>query len=99
MHIRNAEDYEAALDDAAQRMDAVSRERGAEPSLAELLAAIEAYSPVLQAAAATDDGLSGRVEGLVARASDLQRLYTLHTDTEWSRFPNDGHGMGPTTGA
>jgi len=98
MHIRNAEDYEAALEDAAQRMDAGSRGREADPSLFELLAAIQAYSPILEAAPDGVPALAGRAESLVSRARDLQRLYEEHGPAPWNHAPTDG-GLGPTTGA
>lgn len=98
MHIRNADEYEAALEDAVQRMDAGSRGRQADPTLFELLAAIEAYRPTFQAPADVGPGLSSQAEHLVARARDLKRVYEEHTGASWNSLPTDGRGIGPTTG-
>lgn len=98
MHIRNADEYEAALEDAVQRMDAGSRGSHADPTLFELLAAIEAYRPTFQASPDADPGLSGRAEDLVARARELKRVYEEHNSASWNSLSTDGRGVGPTTG-
>ena len=99
MAIRNAQEYEAALEEAIRLMDTEAGREGDEPRLLQLLREIEAYRPTFNVAQSHPaDELSERAAELVARAVDLKRRWDERQPSRWTSFPQDGEGIGPTTG-
>jgi hypothetical protein len=99
MAIRNAQEYEAALEEAIRLMDTQPGRDGSEPRLLQLLQEIEAYRPTFSATAAThSEELSARAAELVIQANQLKRRWDERQPSRWTSFPQDGEGIGPTTG-
>lgn len=99
MPIRNAQEYEAALEEAIRLMDTEPGREGAEPRLLQLLEDIERYRPTFSVPQpAIGDDISARASELVARATELKRRWHERQPSRWTSFPEDGEGIGPTTG-
>lgn len=99
MAITNAKEYEAALEEAIRLMDTEPGRDGAEPRLLQLLQDIEAYRPTFNVATVSHgEELSARAAELVVQAGALKRRWDERQPSRWTSFPQDGQGIGPTTG-
>jgi len=99
--IRSPEDYEAALERLIAMMEHPPR-LGAEDSaaFAELLAEIERYTPRMTAPEAVGRAVSqDEAAALVRQANALLAEREAQARRQrYSSFPDDGEGIGPTTG-
>lgn len=67
---------------------------------ADLLEAVAQYQSALQADRTKPDGTesAGRVSELMRKAAALGKRRDAETRPHWSSLPEDGEGIGPTTG-
>ncbi len=98
MPITNAQEYEAALEEAVARMEAGPTRAADDPRLMTLLAEIDGWRPTFDVPQApANDDISERAQRLVARATEVKRQFDERR-TRWTNLPQDGRGIGPTTG-
>jgi hypothetical protein len=99
--ITDQRSFEAALERIAAFLERPPHEGTPQDSeFAALLEAVAQYQTELQS-----QPTSSAMEGAVARAHDLmkdaaalRRAREAVTKPRWSTFPEDGEGIGPTTG-
>jgi hypothetical protein len=99
--ITDQKSFEAALERVAAFLERPPHEGTPQDSeFAALLEAVAQYQTELQS-----QPTSSAMEGAVARAQDLmkdaaalRRAREAVTKPRWSTFPEDGEGIGPTTG-
>ena len=96
MTITNDREYEAALEDAVLLLEACEGREAGNARLLQLLGEIEGYRPMFDLDGPAADPHSEKAEALIRQA---QRLKDRVQRTGYGGLPEDGRGMGPTTGA
>lgn len=96
--IENREDYEAALERLLGHLDRPLPGGADDAEFGKLLAEIESFNPPM-ADEPHPDGLRERAEALAARATEFLRRHDEEEQAgKLMSFPEDGEGIGPTTG-
>jgi hypothetical protein len=93
--------FEAALEQVARFLEQPPHEGTAQDyELASLLEEIAQYQTQLQALPTTTalDGVVTRAHDLMRDAAALRQSRDAAERPRWSSFPEDGQGIGPTTG-
>lgn len=93
--------FEAALERVTQFLEQPPREGTPQDAeLASLLEEIAQYETELQSLPTPTalDGVVARAHDLMHQAADLRRKREAALKPRWSSFPEDGEGIGPTTG-
>jgi hypothetical protein len=97
--IENQEDYEAALERLLGHLDGPLPGGPEHAEFTRLLAEIESFDPPSSGDAEAPHGLRERAKDLAARATDFLRRHDEQEQSEkLMSFPEDGEGIGPTTG-
>lgn len=100
--IRNREDLETALEAVTAYLETPPAPGTVEDqTFTRLLSEIDAYRPVMETPAAPPPlaELAARTADLVARAEALKRRMRESQEAgKLTSFPEDGQGVGPTTG-
>lgn len=98
MRITNNDEFEAALEEAIELLELTAPGQSDNERLQDLLNTIEAYRPTIAAQAPVVAGSSAHAAALVQRAEELKARYDERETPGLEGFPNDGRGIGPTTG-
>jgi hypothetical protein len=99
VRITDEQQFEAALEEATKLMESPGAGSGEDQRLQALLDAIDGYRPTFaDNAAAARSEQSDRASRLVRQAADLKTRFDAERRKGWESFPDDGRGIGPTTG-
>jgi hypothetical protein len=93
--------FEAAVERVAKYLEHPPHEGTPQDfEFATLLEDIAQYQTALQAQPVKSnlEGLVDRAHDLMREAADLRRRREAAVKPRWSSFPEDGEGVGPTTG-
>jgi hypothetical protein len=93
--------FEAAVERVARYLEHPPHEGTPQDSeFASLLEDIAQYQSELQSQPVKSslEGLVDRAHGLMREAAELRRNRDAVVRPRWSSFPEDGEGIGPTTG-
>ena len=99
--ITDATTSEAALERVAQHLERPPREGTPQDfEFATLLEEIAQYQTELQSQPSRSrlEGVVERAHDLMRQAAELRRAREKVVKPRWSSFPEDGEGVGPTTG-
>jgi hypothetical protein len=99
--ITDARSFEAAVERIAAYLEHPPHEGTAQDSeFASLLEEVAQYQTVLQSQPIRSklDGVVDRAHDLMREAAELRRARDAVVRPRWSSFPDDGEGVGPTTG-
>ena len=99
--ITDAKSFEAAVERIANFLEHPPHEGTPQDSeFATLLEEVAQYQTELQAQPVKShlEGLVDRAHGLMREAADLRRAREAVVKPRYSTFPEDGEGVGPTTG-
>jgi len=99
--ITNEKSFEAALERVAAFLEKPPHEGTPQDSeFAHLLEEIAQYQSELQSMPTSSalEGAVQRAHDLMKDAAALRRAREAVTKPRWSSFPEDGEGIGPTTG-
>lgn len=99
--ITDDKSFEAALERVAGFLENPPHEGTPQDyEFASLLEAVAQYQSRLQAAPASStlDGVVRRADDLMRDAAKLRSARDAAAKPRWSSFPEDGEGIGPTTG-
>ncbi|PZQ55143.1 MAG: hypothetical protein DI570_22490 [Phenylobacterium zucineum] len=96
MPITDDREYEAALEEAVQLLEACEGREAGNARLLQLLGEIEGYRPMFDLDAPPVDPHAAKVQALIAQAERLRKRVER---SGYGGLPEHGPGMGPTTGA
>ena len=99
--ITDAESFEAAVEQVAKYLEHPPHEGTPQDfEFATLLEEIARYQTELQSqpVKSTFEGAVERAHDLMRQAAELRRRRDAAVKPRWSTFPEDGEGVGPTTG-
>lgn len=99
--ITDQETFEAALERVARFLEHPPHEgTSLDYQFGILLEEVAQYQTQLQALPTTSalDGVVQRADALMRDAAELRRAREAAAKPRWSSFPEDGEGIGPTTG-
>jgi len=99
--ITDQRSFEAALEQVTRYLEHPPREGTVQDyEFGSLLEEIARYQSEIQAMPTSSamDGVVSRAHDLMRKAADLRRKREAALKPRWSSFPEDGEGIGPTTG-
>jgi hypothetical protein len=96
MPITNDREYEAALEEAVMLLEACEGREAGNARLLQVLGEIEGYRPMFDLDSPQADPHASKIQALMNKAEHLKERVQR---TGFGGLPEDGRGMGPTTGA
>jgi len=99
--ITDQESFEAALEQVTRYLEHPPREGTLQDyEFASLLEDVAQYQTEIQSLPAPSalDGVAARARDLMRKAANLRSRREAALKPRWSCFPEDGEGIGPTTG-
>lgn len=99
--IKDQATFETALQRMADLLDHAGHGDDQEIEFQQLMHEIELFQPIALSAPADSNfaRLGKEAQALVARSAEFKaRLEAREQRDKWSSFPEDGQGIGPTTG-
>lgn len=97
MPITNDREFEVALEEAVTLLEQCEGREGGNARLLQLLGEIEGYRPTFDMAEPERSHVSENAGALVSRARALKDRWEARR-SRWNSLPEDGRGIGPTTG-